>query len=482
MTKPRAGLRQISTLAIAALTAMTVVVVATLIALTTRLHVASDLLGDSLAGVQLAEEARIDLLFHARDGDPLIRADAEANLGKRLVEAQRYVTAQPEQAELDAARAAVADYLAGSRDRATPAAETTRLLQTAYGHLRQLASINVEQAAAARRDVEHWDLLGDIIGLGAGVLMVAVLGGLLWWIRSAVVRRIFGLADAMQRFGKGELAARADEQGPAELREMARRFNTLAETLARQQQQRLTYLAGIAHDLRNPLGALQLSTDVIEPDRPLPPEAQLRRTLGLIRRQVAQLDRMVSDLLETAQIEAGQLSLRPVPTDLQQIVKQVVDLFGGASPRHQLRVELPDEPLVVRCDPLRIEQTFTNLVSNAIKYSPSGGEVRITATAAGGAHAVVSVADQGIGMTEEDREQIWEPFRRARRSAENIPGVGLGLSIAKHIVEAHGGQIEVRSEPGAGSTFTVKLPLDRSAAGPDAGAGAAAGAEDGQIG
>jgi signal transduction histidine kinase len=272
------------------------------------------------------------------------------------------------------------------------------------------------------------------------------------------VRPIFDLAEAMERFGKGGLDARASERGATELREMAGRFNTMADTLARQHQERLTYLAGIAHDLRNPLGALQLSTEALASDGPLPPEDRLRRTLSVIRRQVVQLDRMTGDLLETAQIEAGRLSLAPEVIDLRSIVREVADLFEETSRIHAIHVELPDEPIVVRCDRVRIGQALTNLVSNAIKYSPRGGDVRLVAGAAAG-YALLSVVDQGIGMEEEDRAHIWEPFRRARTATEGIPGVGLGLSIAKRIVEAHGGAITVESARGVGSTFSVKLPL-----------------------
>jgi signal transduction histidine kinase len=136
----------------------------------------------------------------------------------------------------------------------------------------------------------------------------------------------------------------------------------------------------------------------------------------------------------------------------------VLELFEGTSPGHHIHAHLPDEPLMVRCDPARIEQTLTNLVSNAIKYSPRGGEVRIDARVEAG-RAAVAVVDQGIGMSREDRAHLWEPFRRGGASTGAIPGTGLGLSIAKRIVEAHGGEIAVQSEPGVGSTFSLKLPL-----------------------
>jgi len=116
----------------------------------------------------------------------------------------------------------------------------------------------------------------------------------------------------------------------------------------------------------------------------------------------------------------------------------------------------------VKCDPLRIEQTLNNLVSNAIKYSPGGGEVKVNVSKENGT-AVVTVSDHGIGIASDDLSHLWEPFRRTGVSAEIAPGVGLGLSVAKRIIDAHHGTITVKSAVGAGSAFSVHLPM------PDAG-------------
>jgi signal transduction histidine kinase len=114
--------------------------------------------------------------------------------------------------------------------------------------------------------------------------------------------------------------------------------------------------------------------------------------------------------------------------------------------------------LLVSCDALRIEQVLTNLVSNAIKYSPRGGRVEVTLEQPG-TEAILNVVDQGVGIPSDDQAHIFEPFRRSGASRELVPGAGLGLFVARRIVEAHGGRIEVESRPGAGSTFRVHLPL-----------------------
>jgi signal transduction histidine kinase len=167
---------------------------------------------------------------------------------------------------------------------------------------------------------------------------------------------------------------------------------------------------------------------------------------------------MIADLLDTTRIEAGRLELRLQVADARELVRGVAELFAATSPDHHVRVLVPDAGIPVRCDPVRVEQVITNLVSNAIKYSPAGGEIDLEAAVVGG-RAMVRVTDHGIGLDPQERDRIFEPFHRARRAGDLAPGVGLGLSVVKRIVDAHRGAIEVESEPGRGSTFRVYVPL-----------------------
>lgn len=457
ISRTRAGLRLVSTAVIVLLSVMVVAVTTSLVLLTTKLHDTSRALGDAVASVKIAEESEVDLLVHAAASEPIVRVHLESRLERKLDDAADHVSSTHEQRILDRAREAVLDYLAMHRDGPVRSANSRQTLEVAHEAIRELVDINLAQAEAARRTVHRWDKLGSIVGISAGVLMVSILVGLGVWIRRAVWRPVVGLASAMEQFSQGDLAAKADERGATELRTMATRFNTMADSLARQHQQLLTYLAAVAHDLRNPLSALRLSTDVFDADRPLPSEDRLRRTLSIVRRQIVRLERMVVDLLEATQIEAGHLSLRPEQIDLRGVVRAAVDLFEGTAPRHQLTVQLPDTPVLVHVDVTRIEQALTNLVSNAIKYSPDGGEVTIT-TEIADSQAVVAVADRGIGMSKQERDRLWEPFRRGRATGA-IPGTGLGLSTSKRIIEAHGGEIVAESELGVGSRFSLKLPL-----------------------
>jgi len=181
--------------------------------------------------------------------------------------------------------------------------------------------------------------------------------------------------------------------------------------------------------------------------------------MEVVKRQVHGLDRMIGDLLDTSRIEAGQLELRVKDCDLRAIAQASFDLFNSGSSEYQLKLSLPDDPVHVHCDPLRIEQVINNLLSNAIKYSPRGGRIEVALKRAND-QALIWVSDEGVGIAREDLPYIFEPFRRTAASREEVPGVGLGLSVAQRIVRAHGGAIHVESQTGRGSTFRVHLPAE----------------------
>lgn len=168
------------------------------------------------------------------------------------------------------------------------------------------------------------------------------------------------------------------------------------------------------------------------------------------------MDRLVDDLMDVSRIESGRFSVQPRPTDLVQIARSVVEVQQAATEKHRIVLEAPDR-LEGMWDPDRLAQALTNLVSNAIKYSPGGGMVwvRVRADAAA---AEVSVTDQGMGIYSEALPYLFQPYARLDHR-KRVPGVGLGLYITKAIIEAHGGQIWASSPgPGRGSTFSFRLP------------------------
>lgn len=221
------------------------------------------------------------------------------------------------------------------------------------------------------------------------------------------------------------------------------------------------FVAMVSHELRTPLTSIRGFTTLLLDDAELAPLA--RDHLARVDRNAARLERLVGDLLHTAQAARGTLQVVRRRVDLTAVVRESVRAARARAAEAGVRLEadLGDEvPLMA--DAERLGQVVDNLVSNAVKYSPDGGVVRVVLTC-GSEHAELIVSDEGIGIAPGDREQLFTRFFRARDASEReIQGVGLGLSISHQIVEGHGGRIEVDSVPGEGSTFRVRLPLETS--------------------
>jgi signal transduction histidine kinase len=437
-------------------TTLVVLLVATsgaLIVATTRLDRTAGALTDGIESLKLGYGIELALVSHDRAVNGFGRATSEAVLRQLLAEAAGHVGSQREGDLLDETSRRVEAYLVSSeQDPRRP-----ELFERALGRVEELVQLNLGQSAAERANAEKWNRWAN--AYGATTVAVSLLGlvVILLWLRMTMFRPAIHLAGAVRQLASGDKRARAPEEGAHEFRSIARHFNQMADDLAQQEKNRLAFLAGVAHDLRNPLGALKMASAIIPPDKPLPPEDQIRQTLGRVQRQIDRLERMVWDLLDASRIEAGILDVRPERCDLREITGAVVDLFRPGAPSHEFVLSLPNEPALCRCDPGRMEQVLTNLVSNAVKYSPKGGRVELR-IAHQASRVRVSVSDQGIGIAPDDLKQLFEPFRRRGTSNESISGVGLGLFVTRRIVEAHGGSIEIESSPRRGSTFHVVLP------------------------
>jgi PAS domain S-box-containing protein len=217
-------------------------------------------------------------------------------------------------------------------------------------------------------------------------------------------------------------------------------------------------IASVSHELRTPLTSILGFAQTLLTRR-LPKEDRLRY-LRIIAEQARRLESLVGDLLDLRTVEEGGLELQLEEVDLGEMLAEQVAAFEGQLTEHELRLELPDEPLVVRADRRRVGQVVGNLLSNALKYSPDGGVVSVKAERRDG-RVVVLVADEGIGIPEKDRPDVFLPFVRVGQDTD-AEGAGLGLSIARRIVRRHGGEIDFERTPGRGSTFSFELPLEPS--------------------
>jgi signal transduction histidine kinase len=221
------------------------------------------------------------------------------------------------------------------------------------------------------------------------------------------------------------------------------------------------FLAIAAHELKTPITSMLSYTQLIMRRAERKPDADpaLQRSLQALSGQIRRLNRMVFALLDLSRIQSGQLLLERQLVDLQTLLDGVVEELRPTLTDHTLRFEDSDEPLIIEGDDLRLEQVFFNLLSNAIKYSPSGGLVTLQVRRVGKQIEVV-VADQGIGIPAAAIPQLFERFFRVQNNAtDQIAGMGLGLYVVREIVSLHGGTVSVASEEGAGTSFTVSLPL-----------------------
>lgn len=250
-----------------------------------------------------------------------------------------------------------------------------------------------------------------------------------------------------------------DLAGPAALAIENARLYREAQSAVRARED---FLSTASHELRTPLttvkGYGQLLLRFLR--QPTADRQHLVKLATHLCEQINRFETLVNDLLDVSRIQQGRLELRPQPMDLSELAGAVLRRFEESperTPAHRLTLDAP-EPIEGHWDPGRLDQVLTNLISNALKFSPNGGEVRVTVRRRADM-AEVAVRDEGIGIPLEEQGLLFQPFARSHRARREIGGTGLGLFIARQIAEQHGGTITLESADGAGSTFTLRLPL-----------------------
>lgn len=305
-------------------------------------------------------------------------------------------------------------------------------------------------------------------GVNRSLLQAGALAGLVGIVLGLVMARSMAaplaqLDSATRRIAQGELAHRVVSRGPVELQDLAQSFNEMVSSLQKAETQRRNMVADIAHELRTPLSVIQGNLRAILDD-----VYPLEKTeIATVYDETLVLNRLIDDLRELAQAEAGQLTLHKRPVDVGQLAESEVARF--AEQAHLLRITLnlsiaPNTP-TIQADPDRLRQALHNLISNGLRYTPPDGQITVCvnpiATSDGPQRAVrVQVNDTGSGIRPADLPHVFDRFWRAdpSRSREQ-GGSGLGLAITRQLVEAHGGQIGVSSEVGRGSLFWFTLPI-----------------------
>jgi signal transduction histidine kinase len=307
--------------------------------------------------------------------------------------------------------------------------------------------------------------VGDtLVGAGLAALLISLLIGILG--ARGLTRPLARLRRVSNRFAHGELDVRSPSFGIMEVDDLGHQFNVMADRLSESlrlleaDRDRLReFVADVSHELRTPIAALRAFTE-LQDDGGLA-EDERREFLTRSREQIARLEWMSTNLLDLSRIDAGIFPMDIRHGDLRDPVRSVAEAHAQLAEQRgiSLRFEVPSSPVMLNFDRERIVQLLTNLVGNALKFTPPGGEVVVTLNAAPD-HAVLEVRDSGPGIREEELPHIFDRFFRGTNVGDaRASGSGLGLAIARSIVEMQGGEITATSAPGRGAVFAVTLPI-----------------------
>ncbi|HEX5056873.1 MAG TPA: ATP-binding protein [Gammaproteobacteria bacterium] len=420
--------------------------------------------------IDLAQELKSYLLIHNRniifyspdaDTDIVASSRAEQTEIPHLLTALKKLANSPEEKEaLDELEIEISSYFQKQHQLKVsdlaPVDQYTEIrgyVDRTHDVADKVIEINKSQMKQIIAMVDHQNRMADRIAFFMATLSGLLLVGLLAMMFINIAHPLKVVAGTISKFGSGDPAVRAVPRGLHEIRQIASNFNSMARNLAEKQQEQLRFIAAIAHDLRNPLNSMSMASEVLV--RKSAPED--RKLANIILRQVKNLDRMVGDLLDTTRIESGHIDLNISSHNIGLLIDDCVKLHSSITELHRFETEIPEEPLFCECDRGRIAQVLNNLISNAVKYSPNGGVVTVKAWDDGQA-ITVSVSDQGIGIAAEEMDSIFRPFQRSKATRGTIPGIGLGLSASRHIIEAHGGRLNARGNPEGGATFFFTLP------------------------
>ncbi len=295
----------------------------------------------------------------------------------------------------------------------------------------------------------------NLTAIGGLILFVGLLGG--GWFVSRSLRPISDISATAAKISAGDLSQRINvAEAESELGQLAAVLNSTFARLETAFAQQKQFAADAAHELRTPVSVILTQTQTaLNRERDA---ASYKQTVEACQRAAQRMRKLIESLLALARFDAGQEVLKRLPFDFSKTISDCAELVQPLAEERGVKVFVEAKPFEIIGDSERLAQVVTNLLTNAIQYNQPGGEVRLKLESQNGL-AVLEIADTGQGIAPEDLPRVFERFYRADQSRTGAGNAGLGLSICKAIVEAHGGTIEVASEVGKGSAFTVRLPI-----------------------
>ena len=400
--------------------------------------------GDS-SHIEAAKQSKFKLYTLFNSLNLLSATEDQASLAHIKTSLERYFI-QAELASKNGPSAQIRRYMEGSDE-----------FNEALGGLEIFTQASLNEGASLERKISKSEILTKQMSFIVSICFVFMLLAALFAARYFLLEPLTSLAKLIRDFQQGRKLQAPNFSGFGEVRDILQAFTEMTAKLNEQKRRQTQFLAAVAHDLRNPVAALQTASETLleEPNM----DANDRDMIcGIISRQSKHLHRLIGDLRTPENVDVGSFKLTFEVQDLGPVLNDAVALYRHLSNQHGLTLILPDKPLLCRCDVDRIRQVIHNLISNAIKYSPSGGTVTVQATE-NGKNLIISVADQGVGIPDVEHELIFKAFERGSSLKNEVEGTGLGLATSRSIVDAHGGKLYLKSsQSGMGSTFTIEVP------------------------
>ncbi|MFH1725542.1 MAG: HAMP domain-containing sensor histidine kinase [Elusimicrobiota bacterium] len=325
-----------------------------------------------------------------------------------------------------------------------------------------------ESILKAKVDEEVSRMQRDLMRLFGIALLVGILFSV--WFARKITRPLGALSEVAGEIGRGKLGVRLEWKSKDEVGELVAGFNHMSRRLEELDVMKKDFISAVTHELRSPLGAIESFLNLMEGKmvggRPTNPD-QFMQYFGRIKTNVKRLSGFISDLLDVAKIERGKMECTLKPIQVQNVAGEVVQFFEAKSREQGVTVSnrLDRQMGPVQGDSERLRQVFVNLIANSLKFTPKGGNVWIQGEQyreEGSKFIEVSVVDTGSGMDDEDRKKLFSKFQQGKNTNSRLTGsrgTGLGLFIVKSIVEAHGGKVSVKSQPGKGTQFLFNLRM-----------------------
>ncbi|MGN0802061.1 MAG: sensor histidine kinase [Candidatus Faecivicinus sp.] len=290
------------------------------------------------------------------------------------------------------------------------------------------------------------------------VVAISVIVMSMFVIRT-ITRPVGELREGIAKMTSGDFSARVNVRGHNEFAELAAAFNSMSERLELLDKSRNQFVSNASHELKTPLSTMKILIETILYQDPIDP-GMTKEFLADVNKEIDRLSRIVSDLLTLVNIDSGGMKLNSADVDINELLLEQVKRLAPLARENGIELDCSaKEALEVTGDSVKLQQVIYNVIDNAIKYTPRGGEVHASLARAG-KRAIIRVSDTGIGIPADDLPHIFDRFYRVDKARSRATGgTGLGLSIVKQIVQLHGGSIIATSEEGNGTTFVIELPL-----------------------